>query len=83
MVCVGATTAPGITALLAPVRERVVISGTSRMMLEAQMFVMVFSSRLLAGRDVSRLAEGMTVGTGLTACGGEEGVASISSEADC
>lgn len=43
------TAAAGEGTLFAPVRERVAISGTSRMMLEAQMLVMVFSSRLLAG----------------------------------
>lgn len=42
-----AAAAAGADTLLAPVRERVVISGTSRMMLEAQMLVIVFSSRLL------------------------------------
>lgn len=67
MVWTGGTASAGVVAFSAPVRERVVISGTSRMMLEAQMLVMVFSSRLLAGR------------TALATNGGDEGAVSISS----
>ena len=43
----GGGAAAGDRALFAPVRDRVVLSGTSRIMLEAQMLVIVFSSRLL------------------------------------
>lgn len=51
MVWAGGAAAAGAMALFAPVRERVVTSGTFRIMLEAQMLVMVFSSRLVvAGR---------------------------------
>lgn len=77
IVCVGATEAAG---LLAPVRERVVISGTSRMMLEAQMLVIVFSSGLLlAVWKVWGPAEEKAACFGLTTAGGGEGAVSISS----
>ena len=65
---------------LAPVRERVVTSGTSRMMLEAQMLVMVFSSGLYADSrpPIWRVAEG-----GVLATGGSEGPGSATSTQGC
>lgn len=83
IVWVGTTAGAGAVALLAPVRERVVISGTSRMMLEAQMLVMVFSSRLLAGRMAWWLAGGIAACGMLTTGGGDAGAVSISSAAGC
>ncbi|TNN49878.1 hypothetical protein EYF80_039920 [Liparis tanakae] len=72
----GAAAAGGAWGLMAPVRERVVTCGRSRMMLEVQMLVMVFSSGLYCCDRVERAAReeacaAMTTGTG--AAGGGDG----------
>lgn len=84
MVCAGGAAGVGEVTLFAPVRERVVTSGTSKMMLEAQMLVMVFSSTLLlAGRATWRPAAVMAARVGLAGAGGGEGRLSTSSVAGC